>query len=349
MLKNLLSLSKDELNSILHNPITIYEKLDLIYFKVEITKKKIFIYKTPYFKCIDSVDILCNSIYKDINQFVDTLSDFSLKILEIIGECKIGFFYMPDLQTKVINYYTWNKTKFILSDLYTKDKSKNNIDVLYSIIETITEPVPKIGNYVYTDLEINKMQDSIVNSNLQTLVSLLLKTNVSYTGLPISEIEGIVIISNNKKYQIQINNTKPNIDKSITKIYRDTVLTDFIHIILTDSEYINTVCYIHDSYVSLICELFSEYINRTELFTKFDIEPVDLEPPHVGYIGSMDIDNIPVSTARILCKYNKLSENILKILLYCFRNINIKKYNKFNERDINLLQWFIDKIKFKLF
>jgi hypothetical protein len=72
----------------------------------------------------------------------------------------------------------------------------------------------------------------------------------------------------------------------------------------------------------------------------FDVE--DLLPPHVGYIGDIDYDSLPVAI-KYVCKTNEIYKNIFRILLVAFDPDKTKKnknqdidYEKFDSLKANI-------------
>ena len=105
MIKNLFDLTKKDFTKILDKEISIYEKLDMIYFKISVTRNGVFSLRRPRYLAISDIDCICNSVYKDIMTFTnDNIYPIKDRILEKFGELTIGVFYLPVHKTKMIDY-----------------------------------------------------------------------------------------------------------------------------------------------------------------------------------------------------------------------------------------------------
>lgn len=144
MLKNIINLSEKELTGLLNSEFEIIEKLDMYYFRMNITNAGIFVTKTSTDKVISDIDCITNSMFNNIIKYSELFETIRDQILEIYGECRIGMFYNAFPRIRRIHYNSstnanaWGKRDiindfdkrfqgtFILSDLYTSTKALNN-------------------------------------------------------------------------------------------------------------------------------------------------------------------------------------------------------------------------------
>lgn len=301
--------------------VTVTEKLDLIRFTV-IVDGGISVVNAKH-KPIDSVDRMLNELNRNIISFVyGNVYKVVDQIMSIFGPCEIGFFYSPSQRAKTIEYSNLTN-QFILYSLFTKVKQNNDINKLYELLGDSVKLFTPIA--VYDNItEIGELPDDELD-----LAKKFVGNNEIFSGNEIENIEGLVISCGKAKYQIIINNASPNIEKTTKCIYRDTLIENFAHVIMTDPG-TNLSFNYNESYIGRVCLLFLAYISKTNLFTKMLIEPEDLLPPTAGYMGDIEYDDLP-STVKIICRGNELYKNILRILLVTFKPENLGKFDKFSE------------------
>lgn len=320
MIKNLKDIAEIDLDYMKTHSVTVTEKLDLIYFKVLISEEQINVV-TAKNKPITKIDCIVNSVYKDIMDYVDRIIVWKkTSILNTLGPCEVGLFYSPVEKTCTISYPNIHNN-FIVGNLYTKDKSLNNIENLLNIIPGLVSLTPICIKDDVSDIDINK-------TNLE--LAEYLTGGKTWSGNNINDIEGLIVSCGRKQYQIIINDTTPHLEKIAKKLCRDTLLENFCNVVLTNKDCINILESKRD-YVDKVCTLFLEFINSTDIFGKLYVDAEDLLPPNVGYIGDIDYSSL-TPTASLICKGNETYKNILRILLVTFnRSVFENKFKNFND------------------
>ena len=336
MIRQFKDITEKDLQYMKTHKVTVTEKLDLIYFKVIVTEDDIIVVNAKN-KPITKVDQIVNSVYKDIAGYVDSMIAWKKSsILSEIGDCEIGYFYSPVEKTCTLSYPEI-KTNFIISNLYTKDKSKNNIDKLVDIIP---------GSVVLKPICIKESIGDIDPNEQSIKIAEYLTEGKTWSGNSISDIEGLIIKSGSKSYQVIINDTNPHLEKDAKKLCRDTMLENFCNVVLTDQNCIN-ILNSDDDYTKKVCSLFLEFINTTNIFGKIFVEPEDLLPPNAGYIGDIDYESLP-TTVRLVCKGNDVYKNMLRILLVTFnRSVFENKFKSFDDNTRSKLTQILVKLNNK--
>ena len=332
MIKEFKNITDKDLAYMQTHKVTVTEKLDMIYFKVIITESGVYPL-TSKNKQIGKVDCIVNSIYKDIVDFVENnIKSKYDKLYNTFGNCECGFFFKPVPKTCTIEYANCID-KFILGNLYTSVKSMNDMDKFADIINVNSlKPICEKECICKFD-DIN---DSIDIVNKMT-------DGKTWSGNNIDHIEGIILSCGKMNYKVTVVDTTPDIEKTTKKLYRDTILENFCHVI-TDNENSEDIMNSEKDYVNKVCDLFLEYINKTNIFTKMYIEEEDLLPPNSGYIGDIDYDSLP-PTVKIVCKGNNTYKNILRILLITFnRSVFDNKFKNFNTDTRGKLTYILSKI-----
>lgn len=312
MIKSINDLTEKELNILKHGPVEVIEMLDCMRFKVVFTEDGIEI-RSAKGKTIDEIDCLVNEFHRDVVNFC--YEKFGHKFDDIhrtFGDCEVTMMYMPERKFNKIVYDNYDGIRFIYCGMFTKDKSRKDEDMFLDMCPFI-EPYPCID--ILKDIESFEI-DELVNVP-------------TFSGNDINSIEGVILRCGNVKCKIIVNDTRSDIDPYTKKMYRDVILEDFSRVI---GDVIDTTNFFtdDDDYVSCICNMFYEYVNRTELFRKFYVEPEDLLPPSMGNVGDIDLQYIP-PTARLFCSH-KLYMNILRLLLVTFKTDDPSRFDDFNDR-----------------
>lgn len=350
MIKEFKNISPEELQALYDEGFYVQEKLDMYYFRVEITKVGAIAMKGSTENVISDIDCITNTMYKDICNFVDTvINPVRNDIITEYGELRVGFFYNPKQRYHIIDYSKHNPAlagKFILSDTYTYNSN---------VIPTISK-YGKLMTYLQlysTNDEMYCSEDEVIfNSSsydidkVKRYIEAYLKSpswpTLTYlignfkpiTGLRSTDVEGFIIRSKSKNiiYQITVNDVNSHeIDKSTKLVYRDTVLQSFINTVNGNTENIIDK---NDTYINKVSKLFLFYIENTDLFSKYSFDPEDLLPPHIGYMGDVDLDIIPDHNVKIFCMHNEVNKNIFRLLLHTFsRNVSDNKFSSFSAED----------------
>lgn len=332
MIKEFKNITEKDLNYMKTHQVTVTEKLDLIYFKVFVTEEKMEVF-TARNKPVTKVDQIVNSVYKDIVEFCKGLDH--QKIFETFGVCEIGFFYKPVEKTCTISYPNL-PFNFIVGNLFTRNKNMKRIEVINDVIKDVGLLVPICCKENISDIP-NDISNDIDNAIYFT-------DGRTWSGTSIYDIEGLILTCGRLNYQIIINHTEPNIEKTTKKLYRDTVLENFCSFVMNNEDCQHILDWKGTSYIDKICGLFLIYIDRTNIFTKLQIESDDLLPPNAGYIGDIDYDSLP-TTVGLICRGNDIYKNILRILLVTFnRSVFENKFRNFSNDTSSKLTQILTRI-----
>lgn len=332
MIKEFKNITDKDLVYMRTHKVTVTEKLDMIYFKVAITNDGVYPLNSKN-KDICEVDCIVNSVYKNIVDFVnDKIASKYNELHNEFGDCVCGFFYKPVPKTCTITYDSC-KDEFIFGNLYTTSKELNDIDRFASIINvSVLKPIC-LKDCICDFDDINDSLDIVRK----------MTDGKTWSGNNIDNIEGIILSCGKMNYKVTITDTKPHIEKTTKKLYRDTILENFCRVIDNNNEEAENIINSDKKYVDKIYDLFMLYVNKTNIFTKMYIEDEDLLPPNTGYIGDIDYSSLP-STIRLVCR-NNIYKNILRILLITFnRNVVGNKFNNFNTDIKEKLTYISSKI-----
>ena len=349
MINDFKKISVEKVLKFLSNPISIYEKLDMVYFKVKLNKYGSFPLKTPRFTAISDVDCICNSIYNDIYEFAhNSVETYREDIVDMCGDVTIGFFYLPVKKTKVIEYTELPEKTFILSDIYVEDKTRLiGIDVVYALLKNVgVKNIPLIKEITLNDEQKIKLVNCLGNNNnsLEVIRTLISET---YTGNPLIDIEGIILRHNNEQYQIIVNDTNTEIDKSTKKLYRDIILKQLANLI--DDDYIKKISESEETYINKVSDVFLTFMENTDIFAKYSIDPEDLLPPHIGYFGDINLELYNIKEdVKTICKVNDCAKNIYRMFLHTFTNpLSLNKFSDLQLEDVDKLSKLTIALKFR--
>ena len=320
-------------------------------------------------------------MFKDICTFVDnTINPVRNDIITEFGELRIGFFYNPAQRYHIIDYSKNPNlvNSFIVNDIYSydgKEIDRYKLNTYFNLY--LTSPfklyvkklswkfVPNAQSYdLYNECVHDiKLTKFTINNYLNDdswkmpLVKLLIAGGNTCSTLYYNDIEGLILRSCKSKitYQITVNDVNSHeVDKNTKLIYRDTVLQSLVNTIQTKKEGYSLqgfmpFIYKNDmTYVDKISNLFLFYIENTDLFSKYSFDPEDLLPPHIGYIGDVDLDIIPNQNVKILCMHNEVNKNIFRLFLHTFsRNLSENKFSSFVDEDRKFLNELVILLKYK--
>lgn len=339
MIKKLSDLSAEEIRKFFKDKnITIYEKLDMPYFRVKVNKNGAFPLKSSTNNAITDIDCICNSMYTDICNYVkNNILPRKDEVVDRFEEVIIGFFYLPAKKAKRIEYNTIPEKSFIISDV-SSNSYIPSVKEIHRILQLNCYGQPIICSRTFQDDDINTIINYIEEKKDDLdIIKYMIKRFSTYTdywsdyetftGIKIDEIEGVILYNGNYKVQLIVNNTIPNIDKLTTKIYRDVIFKNIADE-LDEQEILQML---KDNsklpYIEKVCLVFNNYVGKTDILTKFHIEPEDLLPPHEGYFGEFDMTKIINDETQVICKLNKVYKNVLRLMLHTF-SIPLSK-NKF--------------------
>lgn len=343
-MRSIFDLTDKEIEKYKETPLEVYEKLDMIYFKIDVSEDGWSVFNSKG-REIGDVDIIVNSIYGDI---VDFASYAVKRMFDVFGKMKIGFFYLPVQKTRTITY-EMNAECFILSDYYTADKTKRDDSKLISMLSEslkgrhviLTGSYGKIGPYISSVTLGNWFERGMGSIECASRIMRDMGVHETFSGNELTDIEGFVLRDGSKAYEVAINDTKSYIEPSSKLIYRDTFLESFIHTLQKGTR--EMILLSKKDYVGKICDLFIEYMNKTDLFNTMWFEEEDLLPPIEGYIGDVTYSMLP-PIVSVICKKNPVYKNALRTLLVTFNsNVYSNKFKRFKPEERAVLMEILVK------
>lgn len=321
MIKHLHSISQKDLDYLVSHPYIIIEKMDMMYFRVQITKVGAIPLKGSAGKVISDIDCITNSVYKEICEFVNkNINPVRNKIIEEYGEGYIGFFYLPTEKYNIITYKTYSPKSVILSDwsydmslLQSEDTEK--INNLADIINCFIPPV--LDNQKLQESELLSIIKDYIENKIDPKSFVNAVCDIEFND----DLEGIIIRNNKFQYQVSVVDTSKDtlpIDKDTKLSYRNILLKSLIEFYKNNKEELNTVFKEKESYVDRISYLFLKYIENTDIFSKYSFDPEDFLPPGNSYMGDIDFDMVTDGNVKLICKYNEVYKNIFRMMLHTF-------------------------------
>ena len=364
MIKDFLKISKKDLDYLMTHEFTVWEKLDMCYFRVEITKIGAIPLKGSTGRVISDIDCVTNSLYKDICDFVNkNVNPIRNQIIDEYGEGYIGFFFLPVTAYHKINYAHLKPKTVILSDWsydikMNDDKGYFRILDLAKLLRVEQPPLVTTWNtsdednisYMHKDFSyvLQAYLENTDEDTTRTLLNYLMGNPYGPSGNYVNSIEGLIIRTDKFQYQIKINDTEDNIDKSTKLIYRDTLLNSIAEYYSKNKSSLDDVFNKEESYIDRVSKLFLSYIENTDLFAKFSIDPEDLLPPTSAYFGDIDFDMIADSNVKLICKYNEVNKNIFRLFLHTFaQKISEDKFSSLSDSTKAALNDLIIHLKYK--
>ena len=367
MIKDFYKISEKDLDYLLTHKFTVWEKLDMFYFRVEITKIGAIPLRGSTGKVISDIDCVTNSLYKGVCDFVNKkVNPIRNKIIEEYGEGTVGFFYLPKQTYHKITYSNLPEKTVFLSDWYfpkhqdildiTCSPGSYHIHHLAHILGVEQPPLMAIWRPEDRAIEMKSLKDKINNylenkteDRAKALVNKLIQENLSNGSRnQIFNIEGIIIRTDKFQYQIRLKDTEDNLDKSVKLIYRDTLLKSVADYYSKNINALTEVFNSCESYIDRVSKLFLSYIEKTDLFTKFSFDPEDLLPPTTAYFGDIDYEMISDTNVKLICKYNEVNKNIFRLFLHTFaQKISEDKFNSLPNSVKDILNDLIIKLKYK--
>lgn len=338
-MRSIFDLTDKEIEKYRTAPLEVYEKLDMIYFKIDVSEDGWSVFNSKG-REIEDVDVIVNSVYGDIMDFAESAAR---GLLDSFGKMKIGFFYLPVHKTRTISYNMMKEGCFILSDYYTSDKTRRDNNKLVSVLSSSLEgrniiltSIGRIGPYIGSvtlgdwfekDMGAIECANHIAKHIFMESTGL----DETFTGNTLTDIEGLVLRDGSKAYEVAINNTKSYIEPSSKLIYRDTFLESFIHTLQKGTR--ESILLSKKDYVGKICDLFIEYMNKTDFFNTMWFEEEDLLPPVEGHIGDVTYSMLP-PIVSVICKKNPVYKNALRTLLVTFNsNVYSNKFKRFKPEE----------------
>lgn len=321
--------------------VILYEKLDMFYFKVIINSTTCTILSHKH-KIITKSDIIINSMWKDITEFVNNnIKSKQSIIAQKYNHLIIGFFYCPVEKPLSISYNNFlnNKNannKFIIGSI--KNDKNEEIDISDFCINVNLMNVRGIGGGPIIDQFINV--DNLINDYAHKkiskgeLISQLTNKIKSFSGNDLGNIEGIIIKDNKNIYQIIFNESRCL--EMHNRYNYESIITDFLDkwdsIILNNYTNYNDK---DDAYQQIISDVFIQYIQKSDKINNIK-DPLTLLPPGNCYIGDLSYDLITNKNIETFCKLNEVYKNVFRILYKGLQHHKKHtKYNKLSDACIN--------------
>ena len=339
----------------------IQEKVELPHIWIRITETKAYILRDK--KPITDIDRILDDTYHTIkDDFLDTYIDEKVckKITDLYGPCDLKIFYLLDekpLHTEY-NYLYKKPVKYLLSDIWLLDE-KADKSKKFRYLDEITDIINwkcfislnmKVG--IWDEIVTNTIREYLAynKSGSDTIFELAKGGTISHKNY-ISTC-GFILKSGENQWQYTNIEYLRNPSNKEHSEYRKKVLVDFIDKVLSDKDYIATLPLFIDGrrernyseekiYLDLIQRVFVHYINKTDFFINSELKPEDLMPMHYGIVGSLDITMITNDNARVICQYNKLMQEVLRLLIHTFYRINSYTFYDFNEFETKKISDFI--------
>lgn len=333
MLVELFNAGTQKIQKFLNTRFTIYEKLDMYYFKVRFDAEGATPVKISDNSDITYEDAIANTLYFPILEFCNNmLQDSADKLYITLGRCIVGLFYCPGTAKFHIRYNEKLAGRFVFSDIYTdkydfnsKEIFKQTYKELFDSGMLLDEPViasaepvkdPVDTAAVLSDMTEKDRYDYIFDNWCGRTWSDNMKENIS--GLILRNSRNTYKISNPYLTQQTADTTK--YDSSSKRLWKDMLLKDFIAVI--KKIYGNSFSGYTVSgktYTENICCLFVDYMNNTDFFNKYRIDEDDLLPTWDRWLLEFDLDKIPNSTAKTICMINPIAKSVLRLLIHIFR------------------------------
>lgn len=342
MIKQLTTISKKDFDYLVNHPFIVVEKMDMLYFRVQVTNVGTIPIKNSSGKVISDIDCLTNTVYKEICEFVNTnINPVRQDLINRYGEGYIGFFYLPVHTYNKITYKDIEPRSVILSDWSYQMNLLN------------TEDTPRINELsellkVYSPsvlLDVNDTQQNI--DSIKTNIIEYLENNISnkefvenIITMSSDDIEGIIFRTDKFQYQVSLVpvDVSLNIDKSTKLSYRNIILSSVADYYTKNKELLDSEFRAKTSYIDKIIHLFLKYIDSTDIFSKYSLDPDDLLPPSNSYIGDIDYDMISDANVRLICKYNAVHKNIFRLFLHTFAvKTSENKFKGFSKSQTDIL------------
>ena len=341
-------------------PLVIQEKFDTCDFWIRISENNVRIINKG--RELTEVDYFLNSLYNDVEVIIESyLTDQDRKsLVEKYGEFDLHLFYFPSEKPRHTEYPgIKNYKSIILSDIWFKDTDAKKKAEKYVILEEVAK-VMGMRTATLNIMEVTHgLCMAVFNFQHNEKYWSLFETCRYFAGngTPVNgdltSTYGILLKVNDRVWQIPINEYERIPYDSMHNQYRDIILHDFVSEIMNNPVFVDSVKQVYQnskkagdnpgtSYLVSMQYAFLHYINRTDVFKKYYIEPKDLMPVHYGYTSdisfSMIIDDVTVYT---ICRHNPLMKEVLRLLVYTFYNINHKTFHIFNEFETRAISKFL--------
>lgn len=327
-----------------NNDIIIYEKMNMFYFKVVINSSSCTILSHNH-KIINESDIIINSIWKDVYDFINlNILPKQKLISQLYDNVIIGFLYCPSECPLKINYSHFYNTlnennKFIISNVKTLNKNEIDITEFCKSINLLN--IRGVGGgpkILYNENYLNTLNDYAHNKiSLSEFITISTEHIKTYSGNDLGDIEGIIIKDNRNTYQIIINSTEDS------KTYNRDEFEVLIKSFIDTWEYIKYEIN-YTSYKEIICDIFLKYINSVDVLSLISNSD-NLIPPGNHHIGDLSYELLNNKNVETLCKINDVYKNIFRILFKGLKHHKKdSKYNSLPQEYINKWNNIVDYI-----
>lgn len=333
MLVELFNAGTQKIQKFLNTRFTVYEKLDMYYFKVRVDVEGATPVKISDKSDITYEDAITNALYFPILEFCNNmLQDNADKLYITLGSCTVGIFYCPGTAKSHIRYNEKLTGRFVFSDIYTDKYDFNSKEIfkltykgLFDSGILLDEPVIADAGPIKNSVDIVTALTEMTDKDRYDYIFDRWCIN-TWSGNAKENIGGLILRNGRCTYKIsnphlsrQISDTS-KYDPSSKRLWKDMLLKDFIAVIKKiygDSFSSYTVS--GKTYTENICGLFVDYMNNTDFFNKYRIDEDDLLPTWDKWLLEFDLDKIPNSTAKTICMINPIAKSVLRLLIHIFR------------------------------
>ena len=325
MIRDIRTATEKEIRYLSTHALEVAEKLDMIYFRLDFLPESPMLLNKANER-IGIEDLVVNTVYDDIEVFVDNeLMPAYKDLYAKVGDVTVGIFYLPCRKAKVINYSASKAPMFILSDVRVRRRGEG---------ETAANAKARAAREILSAFG-GKLSDMPVMARLDGLgeggaalvrryaagemdaaafVKGLTGRDLSFTGIDVSECEGVVIRSPKMRFQAIVNNATQPCDRTTTKMCRDMVLENLAKVV-RENPWIGDSLDPDDDYLDKVCDLFLGYMRSTDMFTKVTFDGNDLVPPGKCYLGDLCYDLVPNGAVRTFCRLNEVAKNVFRIMV----------------------------------
>lgn len=365
-LKSFYSLTPAEIRALEGKTVCVQEKVAMPHIWIRLDENGVTFLRDR--KPVTEIDLMLDDTYGRIKEdFFDTMLDDETigRILNLCGPCELKMFYLFDAKPFYMEYNFLYKAakRYFISDIWLlspdADKSRKfeYIDKIVDIVDWTSLASMNMLTFTWTT------DDSELREKRQSGYDMIFEVLRSHAGERVGTIShkgynsvlGFVVKSGNNAWQItNMEYLGDPYDESHAEI-RKAVLSDFIEKVLSDKDFLNSLPLFIDGrkerkytadriYLDVMQKAFLHYIGSTDLINEKQYKPEDLRPqiPQTfGYISSIDMSMITNDSVRVVCQYNKVMQELLRLLIHTFYRINSYTFYSFNEFETKKISDFI--------
>ena len=317
---------------------------------------------------ITDIDAILDDTYSKIKEdfFEPVMDDSTIeKILKLCGPCDLKIFYLPNEKPLYMEYNYLYKIgkRYFISDVWffnpdiDKTKKFEYIDKIVDIIDW--SDMCSLNMLIFTWTKNDTDLYNKYTSGYEMIYEILRAEagervgTLSHKGY--NSVLGFIVKTENTAWQItNMEYLDDPYDKEHAGI-RKEVLSDFIEKVLSDKDFMSTLPLFIDGrkekkysadriYLDVIQKLFLHYIASTDLITEKQYKPEDLMPQipsTFNYISSIDMSMITNDNVKVACQYNKVMQELLRLLIHTFYRINAYTFYDFNEFETKKISDFL--------